>query len=208
MINSIGVRRDADAVDALSTKLKDTDTDVAAAAAVALGHIGNATATASLRAALATAPTFVRSAVAPEDGSPVELAVGIDAGSDPEWEDGLRRSAEQDRPTVSNFINVAFDELVIGKAFVISVPVHDASGAVSAVVAAPMIDVLLPTELDVSIASEVTWEIGEVETVATSRSASACEGTVELPGVTWQLTVYPSVEAAAALAGTPVGRYA
>jgi HEAT repeat protein len=64
MINSIGFRRDAKAVELLTTKLTDADAQVASAAAVALGHIGNAAATKSLRAALATAPVNVRSAVA------------------------------------------------------------------------------------------------------------------------------------------------
>ncbi len=63
-INSIGVRRDADAVDQLTARLQDKDTEVASAAAVALGQIGNASATKSLRAALAAAPAKVRSAVA------------------------------------------------------------------------------------------------------------------------------------------------
>ena len=64
MINSIGVRRDAKAVDSLTSKLSNTDAEVASAAAVALGHIGNAAATKSLKEALATAPANVRSAVA------------------------------------------------------------------------------------------------------------------------------------------------
>lgn len=63
-INSIGVRRDAKAVDSLTTRLKDKDANVASAAAVALGRIGNAAATKSLRAALPVAPVNVRSAVA------------------------------------------------------------------------------------------------------------------------------------------------
>ncbi len=63
-INSIGVRRDAGAVDALSGRLGDPDAEVASAAAVALGHVGNAPATKSLRGALGTAPAGVRSAVA------------------------------------------------------------------------------------------------------------------------------------------------
>ena len=58
-INSIGVRRDADAVEALTTRLQDKDADVASAAAVALGRIGNDTAAASLRGALASAPENV-----------------------------------------------------------------------------------------------------------------------------------------------------
>jgi HEAT repeat protein len=63
-INSIGVRRDAKAVDTLITRLEDKDDEVASAAAVALGHIGNAAAAGSLRKALPAAPAKVRSAVA------------------------------------------------------------------------------------------------------------------------------------------------
>ena len=42
VINSIGVRRDAKAVDLLTQKLNDAETEVVAAAAVALGRIGGA----------------------------------------------------------------------------------------------------------------------------------------------------------------------
>jgi HEAT repeat protein len=63
-INSIGVRRDAAAVEPLAARLKDSDADVASAAAVALGHVGNDAATKTLRGSLATAPAGVRSAVA------------------------------------------------------------------------------------------------------------------------------------------------
>lgn len=64
MLNSIGVRRDAGAVELLAKRLTNADADVASAAAVALGRIGNAEATKTLRAQLATAPAKVRSAVA------------------------------------------------------------------------------------------------------------------------------------------------
>jgi HEAT repeat protein len=63
-INSIGVRRDAGAVDLLITRLHDNDTQVASAAAVALGGIGNAAATNALRQSLAAEPDRVRSAIA------------------------------------------------------------------------------------------------------------------------------------------------
>ncbi len=63
-INSIGVRRDAGAVDPLIARLKDPDADVASAAAVALGRIAGAAATGALRQSLAAAPAGVRSAVA------------------------------------------------------------------------------------------------------------------------------------------------
>jgi HEAT repeat protein len=64
VINSIGVRRDAAAVDGLAGRLKDTDAQVASAAAVALGHVGNAAATGTLEKSLAGVPDAVRSAVA------------------------------------------------------------------------------------------------------------------------------------------------
>lgn len=64
MINSIGVREDAKAVDLLTKKLQADDAEVASAAAVALGNIGNEAATQSLRAALTSASGKVRSAVA------------------------------------------------------------------------------------------------------------------------------------------------
>jgi len=64
VINSIGVRRDAKAVDVLVQRLKDGDTQVASAAAVALGSIGNAAAAKALEQSLTTAPEAVRSAIA------------------------------------------------------------------------------------------------------------------------------------------------
>jgi hypothetical protein len=64
VINSIGVRRDAQAVDPLAAKLKDADADVASAAAVALGRIGGMQAGQALMQALAEAPADVRSAAA------------------------------------------------------------------------------------------------------------------------------------------------
>ena len=64
VINSLGVRRDAKAVEGLIARLKDPDPDVAAAAAVALGRIGGDAAVTCLRHSLAIEPKEVRSAVA------------------------------------------------------------------------------------------------------------------------------------------------
>lgn len=64
VINSIGIRGDTKAVDALAGRLKDANVDVASSAAVALGRIGGATALGALEASLTTAPVGVRSAVA------------------------------------------------------------------------------------------------------------------------------------------------
>ncbi len=64
VINSIGVRRDANAVDDLKSQLHNNNAQVAAAAALALGRIGNPPATRVLAQSLASAPGDVRSAVA------------------------------------------------------------------------------------------------------------------------------------------------
>ncbi len=64
VINSIGVRRDAAAVEGLVQRLGNADPQVAATAAAALGQIGDAAATGALQQALATATGEVRSAVA------------------------------------------------------------------------------------------------------------------------------------------------
>jgi HEAT repeat protein len=64
VINSIGVRRDAKAVDALVPRLKDADAEVASAAAAALGRIGGAPAAKALEQFLAGAPAAVRPTVA------------------------------------------------------------------------------------------------------------------------------------------------
>ena len=64
VINSIGVRRDAQAVDVLAERLKDSDAEAASAAAVALGRIGGEQAAKILQRFLASAPDKVRPAVA------------------------------------------------------------------------------------------------------------------------------------------------
>ncbi len=63
-INSIGVRRDQQAVAALAEHLAHDDQEVAIAAAFALGKIGGAEATETLVNSLASTPERVRSAVA------------------------------------------------------------------------------------------------------------------------------------------------
>ena len=63
-INSIAVRRDVRAVDALVKKLDDANAGIASAAAMALGHIGGEQAAGALTQSLADAPADVRSAAA------------------------------------------------------------------------------------------------------------------------------------------------
>ncbi|WP_347245269.1 HEAT repeat domain-containing protein [Thermogutta sp.] len=64
VINSIGVRRDPQAIEVLTQRLGDNDVDVAAAAAAALGRIGGEKAIAALRSALKHTSPIVRNAAA------------------------------------------------------------------------------------------------------------------------------------------------
>ena len=64
VINSIGARRDAQAVPALVEKLNNSDAQVASAAAAALGAIGGELAAKALEQSLRSSPPEVRSAVA------------------------------------------------------------------------------------------------------------------------------------------------
>lgn len=64
VINSIGVRRDAQAVGSLAAKLNDTNVEVASAAAVALGRIGGDEAVKALQPLLNSGTGAVRSAAA------------------------------------------------------------------------------------------------------------------------------------------------
>src|ERR1043166_1599899 len=64
VINSIGVRHDAKAVNGLIAKLKEADVEVASAAAVALGRIGGDQATRALEQSLANSTVGIRSAAA------------------------------------------------------------------------------------------------------------------------------------------------
>ncbi|HEU0037760.1 MAG TPA: HEAT repeat domain-containing protein, partial [Verrucomicrobiae bacterium] len=64
VINSIGVRRDAKAVNGLIARLKETDVEVATAAAVALGRIGGDQSAKALEKALASSAGATRSGMA------------------------------------------------------------------------------------------------------------------------------------------------
>jgi len=64
VINSLGVRRDADSVSALTALLKDSDQEIVAAAAAALGAIGNSEASKTLGEFQKTAPESLRLAAA------------------------------------------------------------------------------------------------------------------------------------------------
>jgi HEAT repeat protein len=64
VLNSLGVRRDAEAVEVLASKLGDADPEVASAAAVALGKIGNNAAAEVLKKGIASASDKAKSSIA------------------------------------------------------------------------------------------------------------------------------------------------
>ncbi len=137
----------------------------------------------------------------PEGDSPLELGMGVDAGSNDVWGASVDQALETDSAVVSGFIPINFEEISFGHAFVVMAPVHDSVGTPIGVVAAPMIDWLLPTQLDVSITSDLSWRIGSQSEATTSDHAWA--GEINLPGTTWYMTAEPDDSAAASLAGTP-----
>jgi signal transduction histidine kinase len=142
---------------------------------------------------------FLETAVPPEEGNATDLGFGLDIAVNPEWRVSLERSLVEDRPIVSDFLHVEFDEIVIGKAFIVAVPVH-ASGDPTGAVAAPMIDVLLPSALEIAITSDIDWEILPTIPPGAADPSSVWNGTVQLPGATWALQVRPAAGA------TPIGK--
>ena len=141
----------------------------------------------------------------PAEDSPLEIGVGVDAGSNPVWASSLFHSLAMDAPTVSEFIPITFQDVSIGQAFVVMSPVHGGDGEPIGAVAAPMLDWLLPTKLDVSITSNVQWEINPPSVVGDDPRTAALvwTGEIVLPGVTWQLVVEPTDKGKQALGGTP-----
>ncbi len=147
--------------------------------------------------------TFLASA-APDDRSDLfALGLGVDAGSRAEWMPSIEMAVAGTGPVVSDFVDVAFEQVVIGKAFFISVPVYlDGVERPTGVVAAPMVDVLLPTVLGVSITSEISWEIESIE-VGFEEADQAWTGTVDLPGTSWALRVAPKRAGSIPTTGIP-----
>ncbi|NNF87949.1 MAG: HAMP domain-containing histidine kinase [Acidimicrobiia bacterium] len=134
--------------------------------------------------------------------APTLLATGIDAGSTSDWLPSLETSVSQDTAVASDFMDISYSGFSVPNVFFVSVPVHDEAGDVIGVVAAPMLDVLLT--LAGYTSSEVEWELAPLDSTTGFESEELLwMGTVDLPGVTWQLAVRPSAAKAAALLAVP-----
>jgi signal transduction histidine kinase len=134
--------------------------------------------------------------------SPTLLATGIDAGSTSDWLPSLEASVSRDTAVASDFMDINYAEFKVPNVFFVSVPVHDDSGEVVGVVAAPMLDVLLT--LAGYTSSEVEWELGPLNsTPGFDPKDLLWTGRVDLPGVSWQLSVQPSDAKEATLMAVP-----
>jgi HEAT repeat protein len=100
VINSIGVRRDGEAIAGLAGKLTDSDASVASAAAEALGKIGGAAASKALETALAGSRAEVRSAAAKGLIRCAEQALGAGDRAEAVRQYGLVRQADVPRQRV------------------------------------------------------------------------------------------------------------
>jgi signal transduction histidine kinase len=135
--------------------------------------------------------------------SPTLLATGVDAGSTSDWRPSLEASVSQDTAVASDFMDINYSGFSVPNVFFVSVPVHDEAGDVIGVVAAPMLDVLLT--LGGYTSSEVEWELAPLGSTPGFESEDLLwMGTVDLPGVTWQLAVRPSAAKAAGLLAVPI----
>jgi signal transduction histidine kinase len=150
------------------------------------------------------AGSFLRLALQTADipESPTQLATGIDAGSTSDWLPSLEASVRDDTAVASDFMDIRYASFSVPKVFFVSVPVHDEAGEVIGVVAAPMLDVLLT--LAGYPSSEVEWELGPLDSRPGFESEDLLwTGTVDLPGVSWQLSVRPSAAKEATLLAVP-----
>ncbi|NNC92852.1 MAG: hypothetical protein HKN80_10205 [Acidimicrobiia bacterium] len=134
--------------------------------------------------------------------SPTLLAMGIDAGSTSDWLPSLQASVQDDTAVASDFMDIRYSGFSVPNVFFVSVPVHDDAGDVIGVVAAPMLDVLLT--LAGFTSDEVEWELASVGSESDLQTGDLLwTGAVDLPGVTWQLTVRPTDTKEALLLATP-----
>lgn len=132
------------------------------------------------------------------------LGIGADGGSIPEFRESIERALRSGRPAVSDFIEPPIDQAGLGEIFMIAVPVRDRVGdrPFRGVIAAPILDALLLTDLDMSVADEIAWELHH-PTTHEETDAPVWEDDLEIAGSIWHLRVSPIGDAQAD--GSPMG---
>ncbi len=147
------------------------------------------------------AGSFLLDSVTESEAIVAASGLGFDVGSDEDWRRSFEFSITEDSPTVSPFVDVGAGESTVGQAFIVSAPVHDDDGEVVGLVAAPMVDFLIATEVDSVLAGGVTWTISSGGTEPAEVDRPSWTTTIELPGTVWDLVVVPTEESLLGLSG-------
>jgi len=140
----------------------------------------------------------------PDMADVATIARGYDTGSPPEWGASMKFAISTDGPSVSQFLEIDFSGESFGQAFLVVEPVHDELGNVVGLVAAPMIDVTLTADADLSMIGGVDWALTNAGEAMPTTDGPVWDSTLELPGTVWELTVVPSAESRATLGGAPL----
>lgn len=127
-------------------------------------------------------------------------ALGFDVATEPLWRPAFERARSNPEPSISDLLGVGgvFDE----QAFGVAHPVIDEAGTLQGVLVAPGLEILLTTDLGISITSNVQWSVENSTTDEVSSEWPVWRRDVELPGTSWTLTVEPTPQALASLTPT------
>ena len=136
---------------------------------------------------------------------PIEQhGIGLDGGYNPAWRDDVHAAVVANGPAVSEFLTLEFEDIPVPRIFFASVPVHDSTGTVVGIVAAPMIESLLLAGISRRSLDGVEWEVLPVDETPTRVTApDSREFPLEMPGATWKLALAPSDDTRRQLLGTP-----
>ena len=120
-------------------------------------------------------------------------ALGFDLGTEPLWFPAFEKALQSTDPSISDLLGVGgvFEEQAFGAAH----PIVDDAGEIEGVLVAAGLEVLLTTDLGVSITSNVAWTVDSVPPGDNVSSWPVWRRELELPGSTWTLSVEPTPEA-------------
>lgn len=120
-------------------------------------------------------------------------ALGFDLATEPLWSPAFEKARSVPEPSISDLLGVGgvFDE----QAFGVAHPIVDESGTTEGILVAPGLEILLTTDLGISITSNVQWAVENVATQEQISDWPVWKRELNLPGSTWTLSVEPTPEA-------------
>ena len=120
-------------------------------------------------------------------------ALGFDLASEPVWNPAFERAIALGTPSISELLEVGgvFEE----KAFGVAHPIYDSDGSLEGMLVAPGLEALLTTDLEVSIAQNITWSVDNRLEPTVGTDWPIWSRDLELPGSTWTVTVEPTAAA-------------